>query len=247
MADNPVPAKSERKPVRTSSLLTNVLLALLDMFLTLFLFITPLCSYGAYMYFVLPEFAIGVMYVVVRIILKNVEQTNFTNHCYIALRIFGITIAVIYYVILFNFGNIFSWFYPIRKNVYIAGNYMDAAYFDFLPESIPAKADKYYMDFVPPMYAPDAWKSIDIHFETDETGMSEMRKAAIAKGGIPFDITYTDIVDDLIKSKMEHFCETCGVDVDKSEVYMIRKDSDRSLIIYLISNDTGYCRIYWLL
>lgn len=239
MADTPAPAKPEKKPLKPSSLLTNVLLALLDVALTIFMFMTPFCTFGAYWNFILPVFIVGVLYVIVRIILKNLKQTHVTDMCYIVLRIVGITAAVIYCIVLFNFGNTFSWFYPIRKAMYINGNYTveDRPYFDFLPDRIPSKANKYNMKFVPPMASPDAPEIIEISFFTDKTGIDEMRSAALQKGGILCDggdWTYT---------KVNGYCEERGITLNGAEIYKLA--APNTIKAYAISEETGFCMVLW--
>lgn len=241
MADDPKTAKSERKPVKTSSLLTNILLALLDTVLTLFLFTMPFSSFGAYWNFILPEFGIGVMYLIVRLILKNVEQTNFTNRCYIVLRIFGVTVAL-FYIMLFNFGNSFSWFYPIRKTLYIAGNSAntDASYFVFLPDKLPDKTENYYMNFVPPVAAPEAPREIEIRFYTDELGTEELRSTALEKGA------ELCSGDEWQYGKLIEHCESEGYDIQGAEVYIFEQISQWAVTGYILNEATGFCMIYWL-
>jgi len=241
MNDNPEtprPGVPQRKP---GSLLVNAILFLLDVALTLFLFITPFVNGGAYWNYVMPEFVFGVLYVIVRIILKIVKQTHITNMCFIALRTVGIIVAVIYYIVLFNFGNWFSWFYPVRKYLYVNGNYSDTAQFDFLPDSIPDRADKYYMDFVPSINA--EMPSIDIHFYTDEAGIELMRDMALSKGFLlnkeNVDDYISESVDVLMKSESGQ-----PSDLSNSEIYK-RYSSDGSGIVYLIHENTGYCRVFW--
>ena len=239
MADNPVPAKPEKKPLKPSSLLTNLLLALLDAALTIFMFVTPFCTFGAYWNFILPMFIIGVLYVIVRMILKNLKQTHVTDMCYIILRIVGITAAVIYCIVLFNFGNTFSWFYPIRRAMYINGNYSpeDRPYFDFLPDKIPAKADRYYMHFIPPMASPDNPDIIEIRFFTDGEGTREMRSTALSKGGILCG------ADDWTYRKVTGYCEEWDIDLSGAEVY--RLDTPNTVKAYAISEETGFCMVLW--
>jgi hypothetical protein len=234
----PRPGVPQRKP---GSLLTSAILFLLDVALTLFLFITPFVSGGAYWNFVMPEFVFGVLYVIIRIILKIVKQTHITDMCFIALRIVGITVAVIYYVVFFSFGNWFSWFYPVRRYLYVNGNYSDASQFEFLPDRIPDRADRFYMDFVPSVEA--KMPSIDIHFYTDSAGTERMRKEALSK----------DLV--LIAADSEEYFEERREVLMRSgpgqpdelysaEIYR-KSGKDGSPIVYLIYEETGYCRVYW--
>ncbi len=234
----PRPGVPQRKP---GSLLKSAILFLLDVALTMFLFITPFASGGAYWNFVMPEFVFGVLYVIIRIILKIVKQTHITDMCFIALRTVGITVAVIYYIVLFSFGNWFSWFYPVRRFLYVNGNYSDTAQFEFLPDRIPDKADKYYMDFVPSANAKAP--VIDIHFYTDAAGIAEMRKAALAKGLTLIAADTSDYFEErreaLMKSEPGQPDELYN-----AEIY--RKNfGDGSPIVYLIYEETGYCRVYW--
>lgn len=216
------PGAPEKKQ---ADLLTRAILFLLDLALVIFLFVTPFCSSGAYGNFILPEFAFGVMYVIIRIILKVVRQTHITDMCFIALRVVGIIVAVIYYIVLFNFGNYFSWFYPVRKYLYINGNYTDTAYFDFLPEQLPAKTDRYYMSFVPPKEAKAP--SINIEFSTDEEGIALMREAALS----------------------------CGSTLDENSPLMelpdmecyTRRDEDGTCVEYVLDERIGTCGIRWTL
>lgn len=226
------------KKHRPGGLLTDLILFLLDTALTLFLFITPFCVGGAYGNFVLPEFAFGVIYVIVRIILGRVEHTKTIDVFYILLRIAGCIVAAVYFMMLFNFGSTFSWFYPVRKYLYINGNFGDAAYFDFLPDSIPENTTKYRMSFEPPVNA--MAPSIDIHFYTDAAGVAEMRHTAFSKGihHIPSN-TFDDTAEVLFKSEPGQPSDLSGAEIYRD----YRMDGSR--IAYLISEETGYCRIFW--
>lgn len=238
------PSTLRRRP---GGLLTDLILFLLDTALTLFLFITPFCVFGAYSNFVLPEFAFGVIYVIVRIVLGRVEHTKTIDVFYILLRIAGCTVAGIYFIVLFNFGNTFGWFYPVRRYLYVAGNYSDASYFEFLPDRLPEKTGKYHMSFVPPVYAPDAVKSIDIHFFTDADGAAGMRSEAVSKGGVLWDPEKNGYADDFERRNMELFCEKEKDIPQNAELYKLPEKSDSSLTLYLINEDTGYCRVFWAL
>ena len=240
MADTPANAKPPQK--KKQDLLLNLILSLLDTALTIFLFVTPFCTMGAYVNFTMPIFAVGVIYVIVRIILGRSERTRKVNNGFIILRTVGVIAAVAYYVVLFNFGDFFGWFYPVRKYLYIAGNYSDAAYsdaayFDFLPDSIPAKASKSRMKFVPPMASPDALELIEIRFSTDKEGIDYMRSQAVQKGGVicgSDDWTYTELTG---------YCEMWDIDLSGAEVY--RLDTANTVKAYAISEETGFCMVLW--
>ncbi|MBR5090742.1 MAG: hypothetical protein IK093_15025 [Ruminiclostridium sp.] len=239
MADDNTAVKPDKKPRKPGGLLQNVLLALLDVALTVFLFVTPFCTMGAYWNYIPLVFAVGVVYVIVRIILKNIKQTRVTDRCYIVLRIVGITAAVIYWVVLFNFGDYFSWFYPIRRAVYINGNYgaEETAYFDFLPDKIPVRADKYYMHFTPPVAAPDAPDIIEIRFFTDGEGAEYMRSEALKNGGILCG------TDDWTYTKVNGYCEEKGIALSGADIYML--DTPNTIKAYAISEETGFCMVLW--
>ncbi|MBQ9384997.1 MAG: hypothetical protein IJT87_12265 [Ruminiclostridium sp.] len=238
MADTPEKAKQGRKK---GNLLFNLFLFLLDIALTLFLFVMPLLTAGAYGNFALHEYIFGVLYVIARIILSKVKQSRTTDILYLILRIIGIAGVAVYYVMLFNFGDYFSWFYPVRKSVYIAGNYSDAAYFDFLPEKLPEKTDNYFMSFKPPIAA-DA-PSIDVHFYTDAAGTAEMRESALSHGIVLQEEKPEDILSNnahpLMKSEPGQ-----PSDLSEAEIYRLR-EGDGTDVIYLIDERTGYCRVFW--
>ncbi len=242
MADNPESTKSgSGRKKSKGNLLFNFFLFLLDITLTLFLFVMPLFSAGAYGNFAVFEYILGVLYVIARIILGKVKHNHITDLLYLILRIIGILGVTAYAVVLFNFGDWFSWFYPIRRTVYISGNYTDAEYFDFLPEKLPEKADRYYMSFRPPIAA-DA-PSIDVHFYTDAAGTAEMRESALSHGIALQEEKPGDILNNnahpLMKSEP-------GQPTDLSEAEIYRKhDGDGTDVIYLIDERTGYCRVFW--
>lgn len=242
MADNA--GKAERKSRgKLGNLLFNLFLFLLDIALTLFLFLTPLFSAGAYGNFALHEYIFGVLYVIARIILSKVRHNRTTDILYLILRIIGIVGVAVYCVMLFNFGDYFGWFYPVRKSVYIAGNYSDAAYFDFLPDRIPDKADKYRMSFKPPVAANAP--SIDIHFYTDAAGIAEMRDTALSHGiGLqekkPEDILSSNS-HPLMKSEPGQPSDLSG-----AEIYRLHEGNGTD-VVYLIDEQTGYCRVFWTL
>lgn len=234
----PRPGVPQRKP---GSLLVSAVLFLLDVALTLFLFITPFVSGGAYWNFVMPEFVFGVLYVIIRIILKIVKQTHITDMCFIALRTVGITVAVVYYIVLFSFGNWFNWFYPVRKYLYVNGNYSDSSQFEFLPDKLPDKADNFYMDFVPAIDS--KMPSIDIHFYTDKTGTKQMGETARLKGFLPYeksvDAYFDNFVEQFVNSGSDQSTDISGAEIFRNY------HKDGSGIVYLINYETGYCRVYW--
>ena len=235
MADNA--GKTERKPHRSKvgNLLFNLFLFLLDIALTLFLFLTPLFSAGAYCNFSIHEYVFGVLYVIARVILTIVKHNRTTDILYLILRIIGIAGVAVYYVMLFNFGDYFSWFYPVRKSVYIAGNYTDAAYFDFLPDSIPSKADDYRMTFVPPTSDKDKPEKIEVRFRTDSAGITQMRETAAAKGGV---------LNGGIGARAGEYLAAGGTDVGKADIYGI-DTGDGRYAAYVINGQTGDCVILW--
>lgn len=154
------------------------------------------------------------------------------------LRTAACIIITLYVLVIFGFGKEIKALYPVRKWLFINGNYSDSGMFDFLPDEIPHKAENFRMSFVPPTIGQDSHGNIEICFYTDSEGTAQFRKLPESLGAVKYSI------DSKESTKLKNLFSDRKYDCENTTVYIYKKDSYRT-VYYAVNDDSGFCYLYW--
>lgn len=154
------------------------------------------------------------------------------------LRIAACIMIILYVLVIFGFGKEIKALYPVRKWLFISGNYSDSGMFDFFPDEIPDKADNFKMSFVPPTIGQDSHGNIEICFYTDSEGTAEFQKLPESLGAVKYSI------DSKESSKLKNILSDKGYDCENTLAYVYKKNNYRT-VYYAVNEDIGFCYLYW--
>ena len=207
-------------------------------------------AFGAYFRLTIPGgvFA-GIAYLLIQKYLRN-KDIRACRVISLVLRLLGVMWLGFLVWTVFGIGKNDPKLYPIKKSLYIAGNYSDSSLLGFMPEKLP-ECWGYDANIVPPMVGQDAQGYINIRFYTDEEGIAYLRSQAESRGGERYDYLPDETQADTEPySKLIHYAKYAdanskGDDMTVTEIYTFGQESMSHRPCYLLNSETGQVVLHW--
>lgn len=203
--------------------------------------------FGAYSHFTIPMAVSGAAYIFIQKRL-NGRPAALT----VFLRVFAVMWFAAVFCIVFGLGLDTPERYPLRKSLYVAGNYSNSKVLGFFPDEIP-ECEDFRERFGCPMAGQDAYGYANISFTTDAEGIEYIRQQAEAHGGEHYLYPGEDERDEADKEllkRLDLYVDYPALyekdeSITVTELYIFPEVRTHNRSCYLINPETGQVVLNW--